>query len=251
MNTQGKREGKISATLLCIGTFVLNLSLTTGILSGCGANVYSELQSYDPAEEAARYLEEGKPGEAIDLLESALEDDSTNARYLSMLALAYAQRAGVAPLDFVSNMASSDSTPSGSNEITALFGVTPPATASAIEDVDQAIEIMGQIPSDAYNDAEKLKLSIFQTASTVLKIKMLDVDGDGEVSAAELVGLTDGTAESIIIGLANASALLSGGGSDASAGGDAMAEQIDAMVNGINSQSGSSAKDKLSGFLQG
>lgn len=233
-----------------LSTILIFFALCTSIISGCGANVYSDLQSYDPADEAARLLEEGKSSDAIDLLESALEDDSANTSWISMLALAYAQRAGVAPLDFVSNIGTENTAPSGSNEITALFGVTPAATTGSIADVDRAIELMNQIPSESYNDAEKLKLSIFQTAATVLKVKILDVDGDGEVSQNELLGLSNATAESILTGLVNASTLLGNGGADASSGGEEMANQIDAMVSGINAQSGNTAKDKLSGFLQ-
>ncbi|NBQ53331.1 MAG: hypothetical protein EBU49_07120 [Proteobacteria bacterium] len=108
---------------------------------------------------------------------------------------------------------------------------------------------MGQLPTDAFTDAEKLKLSIFQTASTVLKIKILDTDGDGTVSASEMLNLTDATAESIVLGLINASSLLSGGGANASSGGDAAASLISDMVSGINGQSGSTSRDKLSGYL--
>jgi len=222
----------------------------TVALSGCGSNIYAPLQSQDPADEAARYLEQGKPQKAIDLLEEALADDEGNATYTSMLALSYAQRAGVAPIDFVENMGDVDSGGgSSSNGITALFGVTPAATTSAIEDVDYAITLMGQLPTDAFTDAEKLKLSIFQTASTVLKIKILDTDGDGTVSASEMLNLTDATAESIVLGLINASSLLSGGGASASSGGDAAASLISEMVSGINGQGGGTSRDKLAGYL--
>ena len=238
----------------CKATLIKMTLAITVALSGCGSNIYAPLQSQDPADEAARYLEQGKPQKAIDLLEKALADDEGNATYISMLALSYAQRAGVAPIDFVENMGSVDSGGgsgggSSSNGITALFGVTPAATTSAIEDVDYAISLMGQLPTDAFTDAEKLKLSIFQTASTVLKIKILDTDGDGTVSASEMLNLTDATAESIVLGLINASSLLSGGGANASSGGDAAASLISDMVSGINGQSGSTSRDKLAGYL--
>ena len=232
-------------TLLITVTIAITVAL-----SGCGTNIYSPLQSQDPADEAARYLEEGKPQKAIDLLEKALADDEGNATYISMLALSYAQRAGVAPIDFVENMGSVESGGgSGGNGITALFGVTPAATTSAIDDVDYAITLLGQLPADALSDAEKLKLSIFQTASTVLKVKILDTDGDGVVSSSEMLNLSDATAESIVLGLINASSLLSGGGASASSGGDAAASLISGMVSGINGQGGSSSRDKLAGYL--
>ena len=234
----------------CKATLIKMTIAITVAMSGCGSNIYAPLQSQDPADEAARYLEHGKPQKAIDLLEKALADDEGNATYISMLALSYAQRAGVAPIDFVENMGNVESGGgSGGNGITALFGVTPAATTSAIEDVDYAITLMGQLPADALSDAEKLKLSIFQTASTVLKIKILDTDGDGTVSTSEMLNLTDATAESIVLGLINASSLLSGGGASASSGGDAAASLISGMVSGINGQSGSTSRDKLAGYL--
>lgn len=234
----------------CKATLIKMTIAITVAMSGCGSNIYAPLQSQDPADEAARYLEQGKPQKAIDLLEKALADDEGNATYISMLALSYAQRAGVAPIDFVENMGNVESGGgSGGNGITALFGVTPAATTSAIEDVDYAITLMGQLPADALSDAEKLKLSIFQTASTVLKIKILDTDGDGTVSTSEMLNLTDATAESIVLGLINASSLLSGGGASASSGGDAAASLISGMVSGINGQTGSTSRDKLAGYL--
>ena len=229
----------------------ITIALALCALAACGSNVYSPLQSYDPADQAARYLEKGKPQAAIDLLEDALGNDAGNSTYISMLALAYAQRAGVAPLDFIENMGSAEpGAGAGSNGITALFAVTPPATTAAIEEVDYAIVLLGQLPAEALNNAVMLKLSIFQTASTVLKIKILDTDGNGIVSAAEMLNLSDATAESILLGLINASVLLSGGGSSASSGGEAAASLISEMVSGINGQGGSTARDKLSGYLQ-
>lgn len=221
-------------------------------ISACGtSNTYAPLQSYDPADEAARLLEKGKAGDAITLLEDALKDDPENKTWISMLALAYAQRAGVAPLDFVESMgdSASQSGNTGTNDITALFGVTPAATSQNIADVDYAIVLMGQIPASEFNDAEKLKLSIFQTASTVLKIKALDTNGDGQVSAIELLNLGASTAESILTGLVNAASLLAGGGSNASSGGAVAASQIENIVSGINGQTGSTAQDKLTSYL--
>jgi hypothetical protein len=220
-------------------------------ISGCGgSNTYTPLQSYEPADEAARLLEKGKPQEAITVLEDALKEEPENYRWISMLALAYAQRAGVAPIDFVEELGTSAASgESSANGITSLFGVTPPATRQNIADVDYAISLMTQLPADQLTDAEKLKLSIFQTASTVLKIKALDTNGDGAVSTAELLDLGLDTAESILTGLITASGLLAGGGSNASSGGDAAASQIEAMVSGINGQPGSNAKDKLASYL--
>lgn len=229
------------------------LIISTFAMVACGSsNTYAPLQSYDPADEAARLLEKGKPQEAITLLEDSLKEDPENYRWISMLALAYAQRAGVAPIDFVEKLGDSTATSGSStstNGITSLFSVTPAATTQNIADVDYAITLMGQLPSDQFSDAEKLKLSIFQTASTVLKIKALDTNGDGTVSTAELLGLGGDTAESILSGLVNASALLAGGGSSASSGGTAAASQIDSIVSGINGQSGADAKDKLTSYL--
>ncbi|NDE13787.1 hypothetical protein EBZ80_02545 [bacterium] len=228
--------------------------MMAGVLSGiaaCGSNVYAPLQSQDPADQAARYLEDGKPQKAIDLLEKKLADNPGEARYISILALAYAQRAGVAPIDFLDNMGSAQNSNTGlTNDITALFSVTPPATTSAIADVDYAISLLTSLSGDDLNDAEKLKLSLFQMASTVLKLKILDTDGNGQLSVLELLALSDSMADSIITGLQNAASALGGGGSGASTGGDVAAQLVSSMVSGITSQSGASSRDKLAGYVQ-
>lgn len=228
------------------------LMTTAGLaFTACGSNVYTPLQSYDPADEAARYLEQKKPNDAINTLENALKDRPGEAVYVSMLALAYAQRAGVAPIDFLDDM---DGATNGNllltNEITALFSVMPPATSSAINDVDYAITLLGQLGEADLNAAEKLKLSLFQTASTVLKVKILDTDGDGSVSTAELLDLSGATADSIIAGLQNAAALLSGGGATASDGSDVAVDKINAMISGISSQGAGNNRDNLAQYLQ-
>ncbi len=229
----------------------LTLALMMSGLSGCGSNVYAPLQSQDPAEQAARYLEDGKPQKAIDLLEKELADNPDEARYISILALAYAQRAGVAPIDFLDNMGSAQNSNTGlTNDITALFSVTPAATSSSIADVDYAVTLLASLTADDLNDAEKLKLSLFQMASTVLKLKILDTDGNGQLSALELLGLSDATADSIIAGLQNAASALGGGGSGASTGGDVAAQLVSSMVSGITGQAGASSRDKLAGYVQ-
>lgn len=236
--------------ILALMLATIALGLGTGLVA-CGSNVYAPLQSQDPAEQAARYLEDGKPQKAIDLLESALKDSPGDARCISILSLAYAQRAGVAPIDFLDNMGSAQNTNTAlSNDITALFSVTPPATTSNIADVDYAVTLMASLPADALNDAERLKISMFQLASTVLKLKILDTDGNGQLSALELLNLTDATADSILAGLQTAASALGGGGAAASSGGDLAAQMVSGMVSSINAQGGSTSRDRLAGYVQ-
>ena len=140
-------------------------------LTGCGSNTFKEFEEEEPAEDAAVALEQGNPTRAINILTKALEEDSDNQIYLSLLGMAYAQRAGVDPLTFVERMGS-DSSGSSGNGVTALFDVMPEATSDRISDVDLAVATLYRIPSADLQAWDKLKLAMFQTAAMTLRAKL-------------------------------------------------------------------------------
>jgi len=219
------------------------------ILCGCGPNPLASLERDDPAEDATVALEEGDPNKAINILTKALEDDSSNWKYVSILALAYAERAGINALTLAQNMASnSESGTSSSNEVTALFSILPEATDQNISDVDQAVSLMITIPSDSRTTADVLKIAMFQTASLTLRTKKYDLNGDGIVSASELLAMTSGDAVTILSQLASAATAFASGGSSSSTD-QAAASQISAIQSAINSCSGADQETKLKNYL--
>ena len=58
-------------------------------LFACGANPLKTYEEKDPAEDAAVALENNDPNKAIQILTDALEGDPTNAKFISLLAMAY------------------------------------------------------------------------------------------------------------------------------------------------------------------
>jgi hypothetical protein len=207
------------------------------------------LEREDPAEDATIALEEGDPNKAINILTKALEGDSTNWIYVSILALAYAERAGINALTLAQNMASnSENGTSSSNEVTALFSILPDATDTNISDVDQAVALMITIPSDSRTTADVLKIVMFQTASLTLRTKKYDLNGDGVVSTAELLAMSSGDAVTILSQLASAAIAFASGGSSSSTD-QAAASQITAIQTAIDSCSGVDQEAKLKNYL--
>ena len=70
----------------------------------CGKNA-AVSNKKDPAEDATLALEDGNPEKAISILEDALKDDADNYKLTSILASAYAQKAGIDPLSFALKLA--------------------------------------------------------------------------------------------------------------------------------------------------
>lgn len=223
------------------------------VFSSCGPNLFKDVEKKDPAEDATVALEAGKPDDAISILTDALADDPGNEQYLSILSLAYAQRAGIDPLTLAQKMGSgsggsSSSSSSSSNSLTALFAFMPEATDANIADVDLAIAALGQIPAANLKSYDILKLAIFQTSAMVLRTKALDTDGDGTISAAELLAMSPTSAAAILGQLANAAISFSGTG-EGSTTNAAAGAKIEQIRSSIASEAGETDADKLKSYL--
>lgn len=230
--------------------------------SACGPNAFKSLEATDPAEDATVALEEGNPQRAIDILTDALENDPGNEQYISILALAYAQRAGVDPLTLAQNMAtssksssegSSEGTSAGSsssktNDVTALFGIMPEATEGSIADVDMAVELLLSIPSDNRQSYDTLKLAMFEIAAMTLRAKILDTDGDGILSTAELLAMSPDSALAILNQLAGAAGAFASG-DEMSTTDEAASEQVSKIQAAIQSEPGATDEEKLKSYL--
>jgi hypothetical protein len=231
--------------------FLQCTTLSISLLNACGPNAFEAMEKKDPAEKATVALENGDAQKAIDILSDALADDPTNQQYISILSMAYAQRAGLDPLTLAQNMATSQSTglASSSNGITSLFSIMPTATDAHIADVDQAVTLLISIPSADRKSYDTLKLAMFQTAAMTLRTKALDKNGDGELTADELLSMSTSSATSLLNQLASAAVAFSGatlptGTTDAQA-----AAQITAIQSAISSQPGASDEEKLKNYL--
>ncbi len=219
-------------------------------LSGCGVNVLSGTEKKDPADDAVILLEKGKPADAINLLEKALADDPGDATMLSVLSLAYAARAGLDPLGFATDMASDATTVGTSSQsgLVALFGVMPKATASNIADVDRAVQILTvDMTREQWLPGDTFKLAIFNTASMVLHLKVLDTNEDGTLSLEEITGLSDTSASGLLSQLTAAKAILA-----ADPDNEALkkaAESVGKYQAQIDAAPGATEEEKLKNYL--
>lgn len=216
----------------------------------CGQNVFRSREKSDPATDAALDLERDNPSGAIDLLTAALQSDPSNAQYLSILASAYAQRAGVEPLTLGSHMAESQSSSSSSttSNITSLFSIMPAATATALADIDAATFIMAnRIAPAARQAGDTYKLAIFQTAAMVMHLKVFDTTGSGTLSASALASMSDATAITLLAQLASSQAILAANGSDKVS--TNAAASLAKYQTQINAAPGTSVADKLRNYL--
>ncbi len=217
------------------------------LLTACGPNSFTSLEKSDPAEDSTIALEEGNPQKAIDILTDALEGDPGNLQYISLLSMAYAQRAGVDPVTLIQNMSSTSSL-AESNSITSLFSIMPPATETAIADVDTAVALLLTIPGSDRKTYDTLKLALFQTASMTLRSKILDTNGDGILSTEELMAMSSASALAMLSQIAGAVSAFADGNST-SATDKAASEQISKIQTAINAESGATDEEKLKNYL--
>lgn len=225
---------------------------TLTFFTACGTgNIYKDFEEEDAAEDAAIELENGNPGEAIKILESALESDPDNYVLLSLLSAAYAQRGGVSMVDIALNMAeSADSEDSDSqNGIAALWPFLPEATDSNISDVDYGLSLLQSIPSDERTDADNFKMAVLSTALASLELKALDTNGDGELSIEELANLSSASADTILSALSGAASAISGIDTENAEATEEAATQISSIVSEVNSSAGDTSAEQLTNYF--
>jgi hypothetical protein len=243
MKTILTKNSVMASTLVAIGMTVL---------TACGPNAFKQMEKQEPAQEATVALENDNAQKAIDILTDALKDDPGNQQYISILALAYAQRAGVDPLTLAQKMASdtanSDSslTLAGGNSVTALFGVMPVATEATIADVDTAVALLLSLTTRPSYDV--LKLAMFQTASMTLRAKILDTNGDGILSPAELLTMTSTSAIAILSQLAGAADAFSGSSSSSTTD-QAASARVSTIQAAIAAEQGATDEERLKNYL--
>jgi hypothetical protein len=221
----------------------LNLS---GLVS-CGSNPYKTYEKKDTAEDATIALEQDDPNKAISILETALESDSQNWQYISLLGMAYAERAGIDAITVAQKMATNSSNTSTSG-VVALFAVMPSATDAHITDVDKAVTLMTSIPSASRTTADVLKIAMFETAALTLRTKKYDTDGDGTISAAEALAMSGTDATAILSQLASAAGVFSGS-TISSTTDKAASAQITTIQTAITSCPGTDQQAKLKNYL--
>lgn len=214
-------------------------------LGACGTNVFEAVADPDPADEATAAMDQRKSDEAITILEKALQKEPENWLYISLLASAKAQKAGVDTTDIALEMAKGGE--SSGNPLTALFSVLPAATDEVLDLLGESTDLLASIPADQLEDGDAFKISMFNTAFTALQAKYFDADGSGSFTVEELQNLDEEAAINILNSLLNAENAAtiyqsSGGTGDATS-------NVSAIKAQIESQPGESQAEKLRSFL--
>jgi hypothetical protein len=241
-SSTNRRKGLFS----CLSCYLVTASLSAAIV-GCGANPLQSYEKSEPAEDATVALEQGNPDKAIVILTKALETEPENWVYVSILGLAYAERAGIDALTLAQKMAATSSS-SSTNGVTSLFSIMPTATDSHIADVDKAVALMISIPAASRTTADILKIAMFQTSAMTLRTKKYDTNGDGEISVSELLAMSTGDATTMLSQLA-AAALAFSSGSSTSTTDVAAAAQITSITTKITACPGTAQEDRLKNYL--
>ncbi|MBI2601686.1 MAG: hypothetical protein HYW48_01405 [Deltaproteobacteria bacterium] len=264
--------------------------LTFFILLSCGDNQFASLTEPDPAVNASKHLEDQKPDSAIEVLldalgggfkaifnsvtvnsnltevEVSLRDELNRIKpskpeapnWVSILASAQAQKAGIDILLIVLELAKGESEESSASttgstttgsEFEKLFPVLPAGTTENSFNLGFAITLLASIGSETLTKADNFKQGIFLTSRTALFIKSVDKDGDGVVSPLEVLDINDSSAEDIVDTLTQAIATIDAAGIGSGSRSETSANQIEEIKKQIEESEGETLGDKLRNFI--
>jgi predicted nucleic acid-binding Zn-ribbon protein len=213
--------------------------------NACGTNLFQAVADPEPADEATAAMDERKSDKAIAILEKALQKEPENWLYISLLASAKAQKAGVDTTDIALGMAKAGEI--SGNPLTALFIVLPTPTDELIDLLAESTALLASIPLDQLEEGDTFKISMFNTALTALQAKYFDADGSGSFSVEELQNLDERAVINILNSLLNAesaaSIYQSSGGTGSATG------NVSQIRSQIDAQAGETLTEKLRNYL--
>lgn len=147
----------------------LLLALTAISSTSCGKNVVEKYAPENDQEKAELDLEQGNFATAQERLERVLSSTPENDKARSLLAAAYAARAGITTLGLIKNAASASS--SGGSGVKVYTSILPTATDAALAFMALACDAMAAIPADNRTTEMKLQYSLFFSSYALLQIK--------------------------------------------------------------------------------
>jgi hypothetical protein len=205
-------------------------------------------------EDAENDLNAGDYDDAITLLTESISDDPTDYTQYPLLSAAYAARAG---LDIL-NIASANFSGSG-GLVDALTSFIPgPAQTGAaaypthVADMKSAVDVLHEIPAanladtsgDKYAASAVLQLTLYQSAYAIMFLNQFAISATtGQIDLKQLSTMSESDAETVIENLA-AAGQIPGVSNNA-----ALQTQVQSALSQINSEPGTTQKDKLDAFI--
>ena len=248
------------------------------LLGACGSesSVFNLFpQKLDPADRAAKYLEEGQPEKAKSLMLSELGADfssaynaldttsimgaaealapfvttSKQATFASLLASAEAQASGLDPIDLMLKSKSlSGSSGQSSNIFIAMWPILPAANATSVLSAQKATAALVAM-SKFYIREDTLKLTLFQLAATSLSLKVADTNGNNILDASEIASLDLATASLILSQIVSAAQAAASITAQSETNEAKVAEKISSVATALSQSSGSDDQQKVQSWL--
>lgn len=205
-------------------------------------------------ENARIALDDGDFATAITLLEEEVAADPENYQRFTLLAAAYAGRAGISIL----GIATSNFSSGGGSLIDSVSAFLPTpqdigdaAYAVAVTDVQSAVTRLSLIPAEfrtntateKYSSSAVLQLNLYQTVYSVMYLNKFAVSATtGQFDATKLATMTEADAEIVIANLAAVA-------SAQAAGDPALQAKVSDALGKIQAAEGTSTKEKLAAYL--
>ena len=207
-----------------------------------------------PEENVRLALERGDFDTAISLLLEMIAEDRENYRYYSLLGGVYAANAGV----FLKEIATTQFT-DGGNFITLMTAVLPDpgdvgdddVYLTKVDSIKSAVTWLKAIPEalraetavENFSSSARFQLTFFQAAYSVMYLNQFAINTKGDFDESKFATMTEAEAITFLQNFAEAGALQEG-----EEGGELAAKVNDALAQ-IESQEGSSNKEKLMEFV--
>ena len=240
---------KFLLTLLC---------LLAGACGNGGGNVFRDPnERKDPIEQAVRDLEIGNADGAIYILEGLLPGaeagSDKEAKIKSILSSGYMLKHQV---DIVSLAVALADAKSGllSNPLIALFHYLPEPTDDHISGIEHSITLLLSIDRSKRNTTDDVKLAVALLADLGLRLKALDLNGDGQISPAEARRLPKQAADAMAKRLADvAYAILAHYTSRLPSEGEALnvaTMRVAALQSEVAKEPGESDGERIANYVQ-
>lgn len=217
-------------------------------LSGCGQSLFASLDEPSTEDRIMAHLENDEPDKALAIIDAELAKTPDDDRLKSIKSAAIAQKYGVDTMSLALAVIDQQKEGGGSgNAVSTLLAALPEVNAAAIGGVQQAVDILDSLAQP--NHSDNFKLTMLNMALLSMRLKLIDGDGTGTFTAAEIQNLTADEAAAILNSLGGA---INAADAAAQAGvsTEVAAKAIQEVQDQINAEPGADQDEKLRSFLE-